>query len=231
MLGVLVLFFAWPALDLYVSELFYNWETQRFIGLNPTMGKIRDGVEYFGWVVFPVVLIGLGIHWGLRGRMLHSRRGRIAVFLVVSALIGPALFVSIVLKEGWGRARPYQVEYFERFDRRFVPPLVITSECPRNCSFTSGDVALAAWFTAFAFVWPTARGRRRVFWAAVLFTVFASGMRIVMGKHFLSDTLFSFFFVFGINWACYHLIVGREGPALRRWWQRWLGPRAGLDHR
>jgi len=227
MFGLTGFFFIWPQIDILIANLFYLAEEKVFVANGEKINKVRDAVEYAGWIAAFIILIGLGSHWILRRHFMKSLRGRRVTFLVVSALIGPGLIVSIILKENWGRARPYQISHFQQHEGAFTPPWVPSRACPRNCSFVSGDVALAAWFSAFAFIWSTAKGRRRWAYGFVTFTALVALLRMVMGKHFFSDVLFSALITFGVNWCLYHLMVAQRWALFRQWWEDWLGPNAG----
>jgi lipid A 4'-phosphatase len=122
--------------------------------------------------------------------------------------------VSGVLKEHWGRARPAQVFSGEA---EFTPPFVIADECARNCSFVSGEASSA---TALAIVscvllWPVLGGRDRRRAVLLLSGVAAAAalMRIVTGRHFLSDVVFAAYLTSFVAWALWHLM--NVAPAQR----------------
>lgn len=114
---------------------------------------------------------------------------RRVIYVLVCLIVGPGLLTNVVLKEHWGRARPSQVTEFGGA-RTFTPALIITDQCPRNCSFVSGEVSLGFWWLSFAFA--ARPGRRRILIAGAL----AMGttmvvLRVAAGGHFLSDAIFA----------------------------------------
>ena len=117
-------------------------------------------------------------------------------FVVWSVLLATVVLVNLILKELWGRPRPFQVDILGG-DQPFVLPGTISDYCDSNCSFVSGEASSATWlFTLLVFL-PK---RWRLASAAVLtgYMVFFSGLRIAFGRHFLSDVVLSVLFTFCI---------------------------------
>lgn len=111
-------------------------------------------------------------------------------------VLGPGLIVNGALKNGWGRARPADIAEFGG-DGVFTQAFHMVGTCTRNCSFVSGEAALAM---AVALVlWQVAgraglAGPRLAATLAVFVTV-TSLMRVVTGRHFLSDVVFACLFM------------------------------------
>ena len=114
-------------------------------------------------------------------------RGRIQVSGVglISLFLGPLLITNWILKEFWGRARPFQTTEFGGL-REFSLPGTIVDECARNCSFVSGEAAAAFWLLWLVPLLPAAW---RVGGGALLlvFAIFVAGLRVAFGRHFFSD--------------------------------------------
>lgn len=103
-----------------------------------------------------------------------------------------------LLKAHWGRARPAEITNFGgKFD--FTPPFEIANQCEKNCSFTSGEGAGAtALLVAVIIICSTYgpfRGARWVVSLVCIASATTMGLRVAMGSHFISDTVFSFLFV------------------------------------
>ena len=113
-------------------------------------------------------------------------------------LLGPALLVDGILKAQWGRARPANITEFGG-PLEFSPALRLSDQCPSNCSFVSGEGAGAtAMLIAVMLVLRNQKSGRYSRLAgriAIAIAVTGLGLRIVMGRHFLSDTLFAVLFV------------------------------------
>ena len=96
-------------------------------------------------------------------------------------------------------------------------------ECPRNCSFVSGEVSTAAWLVAPASLAPPPL-RAPAIAAALVATVLTALGRLAFGGHFLSDTLFGALFTLLVVQLLYRAMrpdaagtptgVAREPPNL-----------------
>jgi len=183
---VSVVFVAFPALDIAVSGLFFRggfW-LQDIAALQALRMALMVGMYGFALFVLGSFLLRL-----VRGQSLR-RWG----FAVASIVAGPLLLVNGLFKTFWGRARPADIMVFGG-DKAFSPAWVISDQCDVNCSFTSGEGgAIAATALLIAFLaWPKLgpRGRFWLGWAMAALTVLTAGLRVAMGRHFLSDTLLS----------------------------------------
>lgn len=114
-------------------------------------------------------------------------------FMIAVLIIGPGVVANLMFKDNLGRARPRDVIEFGG-TKAFTPPLIPSSECPRNCSFISGEASsMFAAFFALALLLPQYR-------MGLLVTALATGLlagmvRIIQGAHFLSDILFAGIFM------------------------------------
>jgi membrane-associated phospholipid phosphatase len=185
------LFALLPGLDLAVSRRFTDAGGAFAAGTGavPLLNDIlRSAMELMAVAILLAVLAG----W--LGRWLAGANLRCAAFVAVNLALAPGLIVNGLLKSHLGRARPVQVTEFGG-TAQFTPAWQITDQCARNCSFSSGDVAVAATLVICALVlaWPHLRG-----WSKALggllglgFVVAIALMRLALGRHFLSDTVFS----------------------------------------
>jgi lipid A 4'-phosphatase len=134
-------------------------------------------------------------------------------FVTLMFLVGPVLVVNLGLKDHWGRARPDAVTQFGG-EALFTPALRIADQCAANCSFVSGEgagatalgvamVVLAPWVLA-----PLPlRRRRRALALALCLPVLAIVLRVAMGRHFLSDSVFAILIVLAIAAILHPLVV------------------------
>ncbi|MCR5859124.1 phosphatase PAP2 family protein [Mesorhizobium sp. J428] len=193
--GTLLFFNVFPWIDIAVSELFFKERvcvaTGKICGTfplssSPVFGPIRQLLQ-----VTPVtlaVLLLLAITWRVVARRsLAHPFDRAGLAAVASMVIGAGLLVNLVLKEHWGRPRPYMTDLFGG-PYPFVPAGHITDYCATNCSFVSGEAASSFWLVALATLTPRAYRN----WAlAAAFTV-ATGtslLRVAFGGHYLSDVI------------------------------------------
>ncbi len=214
-----LLFTALPRLDIAITRTFWRDGTFHLGDL----GWVRLLYDYGPW---PALIVGLGafLLWlaamvARRERLLGVRR-RVAGYLILVLLFGPGLVVNTLFKDNFGRARPVQVQEFAG-ERIYTPPLRITDQCERNCSFTSGHAAAGYYFVAFSFV-LAGSAATAAFWGGFAFGSLVGLGRVLQGGHFASDVLFSFVAVYLTSALLYYLLFSpRAGPmALTRWLRR-----------
>lgn len=206
-LVISLLLVAFPGVDLWISRLFYDGG---FYMANQGWTKLlHASVTWFIYASLGAVAAAYVFN-RLTGRSLWGIDGRKVVYLLLVLALGAGLIVNGMFKEGFGRARPKDIAEFGGA-AQFTPAYVISSNCPRNCSFSSGDAAGA--FFSLAFIVAVSR-RRSVTTAAVGFGVLVSAARIASGSHFLSDTVVSFFVMLLVSDALYYrMFVFSRAPA------------------
>lgn len=205
--------FILPSIDLTVSSWFYDEARKNFpLRSDPFFEWFRKEMPHFlfGSVAY-VVAIWLAGLW-LKDAI-FGVSGRVVAFLLGSLALGPGLLVNLVLKDSWGRPRPSTIQEFDG-PNYYVPPLVMTDQCDRNCSFASGHAALGFWVVAYGLLAPP-RLRPYAVAACLAFGAWVGFARIAQGGHFLSDVTFSAVIVVTVNlWLYRRLIspIGRASP-------------------
>ncbi|WP_136658723.1 phosphatase PAP2 family protein [Nitratireductor sp. XY-223] len=212
-LGILFLVFnLFPGVDIWVSTLFYDGVTGSWTANNALFHAYRSS--------FNVVSIGLAVTclalWVVsvwRGPV-FSVPGPIWGFVPLLYILGPGILVNVVLKNMWGRARPGDVVEFGG-DRTFSPAFILSDQCESNCSFVSGEGSGATAFFISVLVLsayiPHPSLRRWVVGLALVCASLAAFLRVLKGRHFLSDTLGSVLFVSLVAVLLHWLLVGRAG--------------------
>lgn len=195
-------FALWPDLDLMVSGAFFTPGDGFTLSRSLLIEALREAI----WGLS--IVVGLGAAAGcvaaLVRRPLPALDLRRSAFILSLYLLGPALLVDGILKRYWGRARPANVEAFGGTSH-FTPPWLPAHECASNCSFVSGEGAAAtALAISLAVLAPVVR-RSVPGWAyriyvalAVILPATGLFLRVMLGRHFLSDTVFAMLFVSGI---------------------------------
>lgn len=199
-----MLFLNFPEIDLWFSGLFFD------NGFGYRGNKIFGFIRYV-FIDGLTILALLSIIMLIRSASIGKRRAisiNVWGFMVTTFLVGPLLMANGLFKAHWGRARPANVDFFGG-DLQFTPPLLIAQQCEDNCSFVSGEgSAIATFIIVFAVVfWPNLRGIWRQFtlYAVLPLSLFAISLRIITGRHFLSDTIFAALFCGLVAWALYRL--------------------------
>ena len=180
----LAVFAVWPELDLKAAHYFYHRGS--FFGGVSFLRFARDVFRMTPFVVLAAyAALWLAKRSGMKLRWAPS--GRAVIFLIATIAIGPGLIVNIVLKDHWGRPRPYQTQDFNGQDP-FMPWYETDGACKRNCSFVSGEAATGFWMVAPSSVLPPP-WRAPAIVAAFAFGACASLLRLAFGGHYLSDVL------------------------------------------
>jgi lipid A 4'-phosphatase len=207
----LALFLLFPGVDPSFSALFYEAGHGFPLAEAPLLRGLEGSIAWFTWAIFGIAALG-ALWLALCGRPLWRLDRNALIFIVTTTAIGPGLIVNTMLKDHWGRARPYQIEEFGGTQHFTAAPLP-ADQCTRNCSFVSGHAALAFSLVSFAFLLPAGWPQRIAIAAALGFGAVIGLGRIAAGRHFLSDVVDAGLIVFGIAWLLHEWIVVRDGVA------------------
>ena len=181
-----LLFFCIPEIDIKFSNLFFI--NREFIYKNnyfavlifesiPTLTKI--------FVIITIFLFIYSLFKNKINLMFTS------LFFLLSAAIGPGLIVNELLKNNFGRPRPDIIIEFDG-KHKFVKPLEFSNACKKNCSFSSGHASMGYYFTSISYLFRSRKfAFKFVFSFFFLFGSMVGLMRIIQGRHFLSDVIFS----------------------------------------
>ncbi|HKU17172.1 MAG TPA: phosphatase PAP2 family protein [Steroidobacteraceae bacterium] len=198
-----LLFKAFPGVDIGVSRLFFDGS---FYLRQRWWATFMH--ESMGWFLCLCLTGVVGLYaWNkLSKRNLCGIDGKRVVYLFLVLIVGAGLIVNVALKDNFGRARPRDIAEFGG-SRQYTPPFVVSGECDKNCSFSSGEAAGGFFPLALALAF----GRRRaLFVAAAGFGVVVSFCRVATGAHFFSDTVVSFFVMLTVAEVLYFYMVYPE---------------------
>ncbi|MCR9255077.1 MAG: phosphatase PAP2 family protein [Alphaproteobacteria bacterium] len=208
-------FLSYPQVDLIVSGWFFG--PDGFVrGGETTAQAIRDVFKLSYTFLCAAIIIAAIVREVAKIRLFRLSRAEVW-YLIVSLTTGPGILVNSVFKDQWGRARPVTVEEFGG-SLDFSPVWMIAGQCDRNCSFMSGEAA--AGFSLIAVALIASRYRALVFAFAIGVGITMGLVRIVMGGHFLSDTIFAALTVTLVSLIAHHVIVGGHNKGI----MKWVGP-------
>lgn len=201
-LAYAVLFTLRPDLDLQLHRHLYAPGEGFLLAKEPFIVFFYDLIP---WVTSTLVAgcILLLLYRGIKQRAPHLP----ALFVLLSIALGPGLVVNGICKEFSGRARPSQIEEFGG-TKRYTPPLMITDQCVRNCSFVSGHASMGFVLAAFALFF-TGWKRTLLYSAAVAFGLWVGFVRMAMGGHFFSDVIFAGLFTLLVVHLTYYAVFER----------------------
>lgn len=192
--GVLAsaLFLSMPAIDLAVSGFFA--EGRNGFTLARTW-PVTGPRQFFNLLFASFCALAV---LGLVAALLFEHRPfgqgwREWFYLTACAVTGPGLIANLLFKDHWGRARPLQIEMFGG-EAIFTPPLLLSDQCQRNCSFISGEASsIFLMFFALAMLFPA--WRLTLVALGILGGLAAGLTRIAAGGHFFSDVIFAGIFM------------------------------------
>jgi lipid A 4'-phosphatase len=200
-----VLFAAYPLLDLEVADWFFDHQAGKFpFSIDYSLNLVR---RVANWVPFLLLLPPI---FALLRKLLFPNAPMavapsVVLFLIASFLIGPGLTSNLLLKENWGRPRPNSVQQFAG-TADFQPWWRPSAACKRNCSFVSGEASQAFWTVAPASLAPP-QVRPLALGGAVVFGAAVGGLRVVFGRHFVTDIVFAGVITILIVVALYRLLL------------------------
>lgn len=224
-IAALIVFRLFPMLDVWATGLFYAGEAclpgpcEAFpMSVDPFWNAVREigmGIPR-ALIVVVVVWLLWSLLWPARKRAATIAAPLLAA---ISGLLAPLLIVNLILKELWGRPRPYQTDGFGG-DGVYVAPGTISDQCESNCSFVSGEASGAFWLLWIVFIVPRP-WRQGVFAVLMVFATGVSVLRVAFGRHYLSDITLSAFItvacVTGTVWALQSAAGRRMVNRLAAW--------------
>ncbi len=197
------IFVIFPGVDLGISDFFFD---DGFTMANQGWARIlHRSVPWFIVVTISSVA-GVFAFNKLTGRNVGGITGRKVVYLLLVLALGAGFVVNGALKDGFGRARPRDIEEFGG-SQQFTPAFAVSPACHTNCSFSSGDSSGAFFSLAFAIAFTK---RRSIAVASVGYGVLVSVARIAAGAHFLSDTVVSAFVMLLVSDALHYRMFLHE---------------------
>lgn len=198
--AILTAFFIFfPEVDIQIANYFYNTELGFLYKKNIIVQLLYNTIPLIT-KVFAVACLLYIVYLYIKYKKFKLILTSSAFFLFSSAIIGPGFIVNTVLKNNFGRARPEQITEFNG-SKKFTEAFVITDQCAKNCSFTSGHAAMGFYFTAIAYT-VSALYFTRIYLLGIIFGTLVGLSRILMGGHFASDVVISGLIVLLLN----HLI-------------------------
>jgi lipid A 4'-phosphatase len=195
-----------PEIDFGVARLFFKGHFY----LQQTWWEqgLHHGVGIFLVVSVSLVVAIYTFNKATR-RSLGGVDGKKVCYLLLVLALGAGLIVNAGLKDHFGRARPRDTQEFGAA-KQFTPAFVVSHECRKNCSFSSGDTAAA--FFSLALVMAFGR-KRSMFVASLVFGIAVSISRMASGAHFFSDTVVSFFIMFIVSDVLFHYMLAPKPVA------------------
>jgi lipid A 4'-phosphatase len=207
-------FVLFPRVDIHVSSVFFSPEHGRFVlEDDPLVVFVYQAVQWGSRFLVVFLVLGLGVT-ALAKKKLIGLGPKAFVYLLLVFVLGPLLLINVVLKNNWCRARPHEIEAFAG-TKRFTAAFVISDASDTNGSWPSGHAAFGFYFVAVAMLLRKRRALTMVL-ACALGTLIGLA-RMVQGRHFLSDVVCAFFFVFLVARVLYYVLYESKLGAAWQW--------------
>ena len=172
LLALLTALFYFLPIDLRVEEWFYSAERGGWF-----LKDAEPLVMIYHKGLVPALCVTLGsialLLVGFWSASLRQYR-KVAIYLLLVMVIAPGLLVNALMKEGWGRPRPRQIEQFggeEAYER-----VLEYDGRSYGKSFPSGHAAMGFYFFGMYFLMRREGRRALLFWLGI-----ALGLGLVLG--------------------------------------------------
>ncbi|MCP3932620.1 MAG: phosphatase PAP2 family protein [Bacteroidetes bacterium] len=199
-IGCIAFYFIFPKFDLTVTSLFYSDEHAEFIWRKSVLAvAVYELTRYLAVsLFFSLLLAVIAVLVFKIDYLVQKKRQLLFLFLVL--VVGPGLVVNTGFKENWDRPRPRETIQFGG-ENEFEPPFSPTFNCNDCFSFVSGHASVGFYFFSVVLL----LNKRRWLWVPVLAGGGIGFVRMVQGGHYLSDVMFSGWFVWFVCVILYSL--------------------------
>ena len=202
-------FLAFPGIDIWFSNLFYKdgFLAGELRGFNAFRDLWRNMTVVI--IVALLVVPVIKIVWPSRRSLVRPRD---IAFILSTLIVGPGIVTNLILKDNWGRPRPFMVDIYGGHVP-FAEVWQITHYCTRNCSFVSGEGSSATWLVTLAVLLPPRFRGVGITLLAAFGAAFALN-RVIIGAHFLSDVVLAAWITLLVMAIGYRVFYVNPPPAL-----------------
>ena len=201
------IFIFFPQIDIWITSLFFNPSNNFYLKETPFILFLYQSGKVLT-IGISIILIILLIRACIKNKSVLTFSKKQVIYLLLVLALGPGLIVNGILKKYWGRARPHEIVEFGG-SKVFTPAFIVSNE--NGKSFVSGHAAIGFYFVSVAMLLK--RHRKKVFAIAVACGTLLGVGRIAQGDHFLSDVIFSFFFVYCVARILYYWMFEKVADA------------------
>jgi lipid A 4'-phosphatase len=199
------MFAVFPSWDVRVAAWFFDPQSAKFpLAVSYEWNAVRRAANWLPYLMLAPAVFMLVRKLVFPGEPMKMAPS-VVLYLIGSFLIGPGFAANLLLKENWGRPRPNSVQQFAG-TAPFQPWWHPSQSCQRNCSFVSGEASQAFWTVAPASLAPP-QLRPFALGGAVVFGTAVGALRVVFGRHFVTDVVFAGIITIAVVMACYRLLL------------------------
>lgn len=154
-----------------------------------------------------------------------SKYSKIALFLVLTMLVGPGIIVNAILKDNYGRPRPRQIVQFDGTKNYLLP--WEKGDTGKGKSFPCGHCTMGFYWFAIYFILRN-KNRKAAYWVFIVATLYGAALgaaRMIQGGHFASDAIWAGGLVYIADAFFYYLLKLDENIFYKRKPEKKLGGR------
>ncbi|CAL7961989.1 lipid A 4'-phosphatase [Alphaproteobacteria bacterium] len=197
-------FLKYPGVDLYVSHLFYDKSTRSFFSGDIVVSFANHFLNLLAVLLALCIVVFVVKTYAKRKSNPHHYKN--ALYIALVAVVGYLFLVAFVSKHTFKRPRPEDIVEFGG-TVNFIPAFVIGNQCKQDCSFVSGHSTIGFMLYSIAFLFKKGEKKRTMwFIAATISGLICGFIRIMAGKHFLSDVIFSGLIMYGTAASLAHVM-------------------------
>ena len=202
-LTVLIFLIRISGLDLKISDRAHQL----------TAFKSGTLMEYLAWIgkYLSILFAALAMLLLIKKRNENHPFKKELIFALLLLFIGPFLINNFLLKPFFKRPRPQQIIRYQAESQHTFVPAFNSGTDTSHKSFPSGHAG-AAFF--FIFPWFCYKYRQRfglkLFLPGLCFGLLTGSLRILVGKHFLSDILASLMLVYLTGLVLAYLVFRKD---------------------
>ncbi len=194
---VFMVFATFPSFDIAISRLFYNAGTcgdEALCGSFPAaestgFANLRNLLYVMPYAVLTAAIAN-SFAISKQQKLSIWRDAKVAYAIIASFVIGPGLIVNGVLKEVVLRSRPRDVLVFGG-DSPFVPVGQLAGSCASNCSFVSGEAAIAPIMVLSILLFPK-QWQKPAMLILLPCSLAMALLRVAFGAHYMSDAILGY---------------------------------------
>jgi len=206
-----------PYLDLAASNYFFRPEKNNFIN-NGFFSFVYHYAQLPGFILFGASIFVLTLSY-VKKKLIPCRN--VCLVFILAMMLGPGLIINVLLKPGWGRPRPRQIEQFSGIEpyRPFYAPRFGYTGSDQYKSFPSGHASMGFYFFVVAVVGARLKNRPMMIigYASALVLGTTLGItRIAQGGHFFSDILIAALIAWWIALIVDWMIFGEAYEGINR---------------
>ncbi|MFQ3306853.1 MAG: lipid A 4'-phosphatase [Candidatus Midichloriaceae bacterium] len=181
------IFHTYPNIDIFISNIFFSNKENFFTLENNIFLLIIDKSTYLlaiGIIGYNAISILCKTY---KSKTIVFQKYKKELFIISAFIFGSLILIQGFTKPYFGRSRPDAIIEFGG-KKSFTTAFEISNQCKKNCSFVSFHTSIGVLIFAYSFFVVK---KRKIIFTSILITTTLGLTRIMQGRHFFSDIVFS----------------------------------------